>query len=55
MFDFLGAMICRFKGHKWGHARVILTSLGDHNEAIKVKHCLRCYEAREVKTRAKKA
>ena len=61
MFDFLGAMICRFKGHRWSKARTRanpyaeLSDGGNVKLMMRVKTCLRCGAEREVKTRAKKA
>lgn len=47
MFDFLGALICKFRPHKWSRAKMAPLGLGKH------KVCMRCNLTRVVKTRVK--
>ena len=48
----LGWLICRFKGHRWGHAK---KSVAYPSSQLRYKICGRCGTEREVKTRAKKS
>ena len=59
MFDFLGAMICKWKGHRFGHPRAGMWNpdfpeIGIEPRTVYAKKCARCGEVREVKKRKPK-
>ena len=58
MTNFLGGLICKWKGHKWrrttGDKVFIADSIYPSLTPIKVRVCARCKLLAPVKTRAKK-
>ena len=52
MFDFLGDIICKWKGHRWSHAK---KPVAYPSSSVRYKICGRCGLEREIKTRKVKA
>ena len=50
MIAFIARIVCRWRGHAWGKASVVIGS----NSAQKWKTCRRCGETAPVKMRLRK-
>lgn len=51
MLNYLGSLICRWKGHRWSKA---FNRHEGGGITVRIKHCQRCGLEREVKTRKTK-